>query len=71
MNWGSEPTIEPGTIEVIHRLIQALTLVLVLATPAAAQQSGDSGCDVPQSQVELTYCAHQSFQAADAELNRA
>lgn len=44
------------------------TLLTLLALPAAAQEVD---CANAQAQVELTFCAEQDWQAADAELNDA
>lgn len=37
--------------------------------PAGAQDTVD--CDAPVTQMEMTYCAEQDWQAADADLNTA
>ena len=49
------------------RILPALFLAL-LAAPAAAQQVD---CAKAMAQLELNWCAEQSWQAADAELNAA
>ena len=49
------------------RILPALFLA-VLAAPAAAQQVD---CAKAMAQLELNWCAEQSWQAADAELNAA
>ena len=46
----------------------ALTAVLALA-PAIALADDTVDCTNPQTQMELGYCAQQSYLAADAELN--
>jgi uncharacterized protein YecT (DUF1311 family) len=48
--------------------VKALAAVLLLATPALAQEVD---CSAPQAQVEMTFCAEQGWLAADAELNQA
>ena len=47
-----------------------LVFSLVLAAPVSGQPTDDSGCDNPQTQVEISGCAYERLQAADAELNR-
>lgn len=45
--------------------------MLIVAGPASAQQAPRINCDAPSSNVEITWCAEQDFNAADAKLNDA
>ena len=51
----------------MKQLFTALVL-LSAATPARAQ---DVDCREPQTQMEMTFCAEQAWQAADEDLNLA
>lgn len=43
---------------------------LALAAPVSSQPTVGSDCDEPPTQAEMTACAHEHLQVADAELNR-
>ena len=49
------------------RAIPATVLLALLPVTAMAEEKVD--CSNPQAQIEINYCAEQSFLAADAELN--
>jgi uncharacterized protein YecT (DUF1311 family) len=44
-------------------------ILAIIAFPASAQSNID--CGYPLNQMEMTYCAEQSWKAADVELNAA
>ena len=52
----------------MQRILVALALTLAL--PVLAQQKDGPDCDEPQTQAEMSDCAYERLQEADAELNR-
>ena len=53
----------------IRRISHAVCLLALLAPVSGLSQDVD--CSDPVTQMEMTYCAEQDWQAADAELNAA
>jgi uncharacterized protein YecT (DUF1311 family) len=54
------------------KLFALFACLLIWMVPGARAQAGSpakSGCENPQSQMEMNQCAASSYKAADAELN--
>lgn len=57
-----------GRFDMLKRSTLAATF-LMMSIPALAQDEPQVDCNNAQTQVELNYCAHVDWEAADAELN--